>query len=148
MEQAEERTERMARDYALAGTIEDAGVEWFRQHWAQQPIIQSQQQIPLEIRGAMEARRKKNRAVGLAGSLRGMGQGAVAPAWSGLAAIDVPVLLVTGDQDERYTRIAERALHELPQAEHARIPGVGHCAQLEAVDQVSLKVEDFLAAIE
>ena len=139
------RSERMAQDYALAGTIEALGMDWFSKHWADQPIIRSQRNIPPEIRASMSARRTNNRVAGLAGSLRGMGQGAVRPVWSNIADIQAPVLLLTGDLDQRYTRIAESMVSALPNGEHARIPVVGHCVHLESLDVVVNHLDMFLA---
>ena len=148
IEDPQARAERIAQDYALAGTIEDLGVEWFCEHWSNQPIIQSQQNIPSAIRVPMAERRRRNRAAGLAGSLRGMGQGAVEPFWSALPELRMPVLLITGDADQRYTHMAEQYASRLNRVEHARVPNVGHCVHLEAKDAVRSIVSTFLSATE
>ena len=145
LEDPQERSERMAQDYALAGTIEALGMEWFSTHWAEQPIIQSQKKIPSEIRTAMTVRRRNNRVAGLAGSLRGMGQGAVRPTWSTIPQIEVPVLLLTGEDDQRYTRIAERMVSRLPNGQHTGIPDAGHCVHLESIHAAVERLDAFFA---
>ena len=122
----------------------EEGLEWFQAHWASQPIIQSQQEIPAEILASMQARRGENRPVGLAGSLRGMGQGAVDPVWGRLKDLEVPTLLITGMRDERYTEIAARSARALPNARHVQIEEAGHCTHLEAVDPVVDAIHSFL----
>jgi 2-succinyl-6-hydroxy-2,4-cyclohexadiene-1-carboxylate synthase len=147
LESPVERTERMAKDQALAGQIEESGVEWFQSHWSEQPIIQSQQQIPEVIRTAMDERRKANRAVGLAGSLRGMGQGVADPVWSVLSKIAVPTLVISGEEDGRYTEIAARTVSEIRGATHVRIPHAGHCTHLEAIEPVLAELRPFMSSI-
>ena len=142
------RAERIARDYALAGTIEDLGVEWFSDHWLKQPTIQSQQNIPNDIRGPMTERRRTNRVAGLAGSLRGMGQGAVEPCWGSLANLQVPVLLITGEVDRPYVDTAERIALHLSHGVHTCVPRVGHCVHLEAKDAVLATLRSFLSTTE
>ncbi len=142
-----ERTERMARDQALAGSIEEEGLAWFQTHWSSQPIIQSQQDIPAEILAPMQARREANRPAGLAGSLRGMGQGAVDPVWDRLKDLEVPTLLITGLRDERYTEIAARSAQVIPNARHVQIEEAGHCTHLEALVPVVDAMQSFLAEL-
>ena len=146
LESPVERTERMARDQALAGSIEEEGLAWFQMHWSSQPIIQSQQDIPAEILAAMQARREANRPAGLAGSLRGMGQ--VRWTLSGkIEGLEVPTLLITGMRDERYTEIAARSAQVIPNARHIQIEEAGHCTHLEAVDPVVDAMQSFLAEL-
>jgi 2-succinyl-6-hydroxy-2,4-cyclohexadiene-1-carboxylate synthase len=147
LESPVDRTERMAHDQALAGQIEESGIGWFQKHWAEQPIIQSQQQIPDDIRTGMEERRKENRAVGLAGSLRGMGQGAADPVWSTLSEIHVPTLVISGEEDGRYTEIAARTVSEIKGSTHVRIQDAGHCTHLEAIGPVITALQPFLASV-
>ena len=144
---AKARAERMAQDAALAGSIERFGADWFSQYWSERPIIQSQKQIPESVRASMLVRRKSNRPVGLAGSLRGMGQGAVDPVWSTLGDLDVPCLVISGEQDVRYTEIATKTTEKMNDAMHVSIPNVGHCAHLEAIDLVSERLQDFISSI-
>ena len=145
LERAEERRARASRDHALADQIEAHGTAWFTEHWSRQPIIRSQEQIPEAIHRPMRDRRLANRPHGLAGSLRGMGQGSVLPVWDDLTDLDLPTLWLTGDEDRKYTRIAERAVALLPRGQHTRIPGAGHCTHLEALDPVAGAVQRFLA---
>ena len=147
VESTVERTERMARDQALAGSIEEEGMEWFQAHWSAQPIIESQNDIPADILAPMRARRKENRPAGLAGSLRGMGQGAVDPVWEQLAQMDAPTLLITGTRDERYTDIAARSAVAIPNAQHVQIAEAGHCTHLEAIGPVVDAIRTFVAGL-
>jgi 2-succinyl-6-hydroxy-2,4-cyclohexadiene-1-carboxylate synthase len=141
------RARRAAEDGALADQIEARGVPWFAERWSRHPIIRSQQDIPEVIRGPMQARRRRNRTAGLAGSLRGMGQGAVAPVWDRLPHLRVPTLWITGDDDARYTAMVARAAARVPTAEHLRVPRAGHCTHLEAPAPVLAALRRFLVDV-
>ncbi len=142
-----ERAARAARDRALADAIEAHGTAWFVERWAQHPLIRSQQQIPEPIRAAMQHRRRQNRPAGLAGSLRGMGQGVVTPAWDALAAIEAPTLWLSGEHDPQYTSIAARGVASLPSARHVVVPDAGHCPHLEALQAALPPMQRFVAAV-
>jgi len=142
-----ERAERIAQDYALAGRIEEEGMDWFRAHWAEVPIIRSQAKIPSEVYAAMQERRKQNRPAGLAGSLRGMGQGAVDPVWAHLRQFHVPTLVISGVQDEGYTEIARQTVAGMAHAQHVCIESAGHCTHLEAIEPTVDVLQSFLSSI-
>lgn len=147
LEGSVERSERIASDHSVAGMIEERGVEWFCEFWADQPLIRSQQRIRTDIQDGMRVRRAANRSVGLAGSLRGFGQGSIEPVWSELPALDVPTLLVTGADDVRYTRIAERMVKLIPDAKHTIVQGAGHCVHLEAIVPTAVAVGSFISRV-
>jgi len=141
------RAERMAADQALAGQIEERGIEWFVDHWAKHPIIQSQASIPVSIRRSMQARRRANRAIGLANSLRGAGQGATDPVWDDLADIPVPCLVLSGQTDHKYAEICAATALAIPQGQHEVIPDAGHCAHLENIEATTSVLSTFLAGL-
>ena len=95
----------------------------------------------------MQQRRELNRAVGLSGSLRGMGQGATDPVWASLSEITVPTLVISGARDERYTDIATRVASAVPNATHAGVSGAGHCVHLEATASVLELLIPFIASV-
>jgi pimeloyl-ACP methyl ester carboxylesterase len=66
------------------------------------------------------------RSVGLANSLRGMGQGSMDPLWDALPMLSMPVLLLCGDRDSLYTPLAERMASLIPGARLQRINDAGH----------------------
>jgi 3-oxoadipate enol-lactonase len=65
-----------------------------------------------------------------------------------LPTIDVPVLVLVGDED-RLTppSDAEAIVAALPDARFSRIPGAGHLAPLEQADIVASAVHDFLVEV-
>ena len=126
VEDPAERRRRRADDEARADHLEAVGVDAFVEEWVALPLFAG---IPPEHR--CDEARRSNTVAGLASSLRLAGQGAVAPMWDRLEEIGVPVLVVAGERDERYTSLARRLVAALPDASLALVPGAGHAAHLE-----------------
>jgi pimeloyl-ACP methyl ester carboxylesterase len=62
-----------------------------------------------------------------------------------LAFIDVPTLLLYGDQDVRAPReVAEALLAGIPGSRLVMMPGVGHASSVEAPDRFCVEVQAFL----
>jgi 2-succinyl-6-hydroxy-2,4-cyclohexadiene-1-carboxylate synthase len=122
-----ERANRATQDESDARTIERDGVDAFLAHWVELPIFAT---LPPERR-ALAARTAAMSTPRLAHQMRALGQGAMAPLWDRLASVTVPVTVVTGDADAKYTAIGEDLAAALPRAEHVSIPG-GHSLPLES----------------
>ena len=127
----EERGARVASDEALAGRIERDGLEAFVDFWQSISLWDTQGGLAAETVDALRRQRMSNSEVGLANSLRGMGTGAQEPLHERLHEVDVPVLLVTGALDRKFTAIATAMAARLPAAERCAIEGAGHAVHLE-----------------
>jgi 2-succinyl-6-hydroxy-2,4-cyclohexadiene-1-carboxylate synthase len=124
-----ERTVRRLADEALAHRVESIGVAAFVDEWLAQPLFAG---LPPEMR--FMTQRLRNTAAGLASSLRRAGTGAQEPLWSRLGSLAMPVLLVTGERDDKFTAIAAQMAERIgPSASTVVLPGVGHTAHLEDV---------------
>lgn len=139
-----ERASRVSLDEALARALEVDGVVRFVDRWEQLPLFASQAKVPPERLTAQRHIRLSQRAFGLAASLRGMGTGAQPSWWSHLADLTVPTLLVTGDEDEKFTAIAVVMQSLLPHAVHLRVPDAGHAVHLERSEDYVAAVRDYL----
>ena len=137
-----QRAARRAADENLAARIEAIGLEAFLAEWSRKPIIATQDRIDPRWRLPMLARKHQHQTSGLAGSLRGMGTGAMVPVWDRLPA--VPTLLIVGGEDGKFIAIAESMAARMARAEVVRIPGAGHCAHLEDPERVGAAVDGFL----
>ena len=129
--EAQERLARRARDEALADAIERDGVAAFVSYWENLPLFASQKRLPEAVRQRLRAQRLRNRAHGLANSLRGMGTGVQPPLWEALAHVRQPVLLMAGELDARFVRIAKQMQARLPHAQLDIVPDAGHTIHLE-----------------
>lgn len=138
------RAARRASDEAMAQRIEREGIAAFVAYWEDLPLFATQRRLPAATRQALRTQRLQNRAEGLAQSLRGIGTG-VQPAYHDrLAGLDLPVLLIAGELDTRFTAMAQAMAHSLPDAHLAIVPGVGHTVHLEAPDRFDNLVLAFM----
>jgi 2-succinyl-6-hydroxy-2,4-cyclohexadiene-1-carboxylate synthase len=127
LEDAGERAARRAADAALAADIERMGTAAFLDQWLAQPMFSTLRVDPADL----EARRA-NTAAGLATALRRLGAGVQEPLWDRLSGLKMPVLAVTGQQDEKYARLAEEMADAIGvNAPVVALAGAGHAAHLE-----------------
>jgi 2-succinyl-6-hydroxy-2,4-cyclohexadiene-1-carboxylate synthase len=137
IEDPAERAARRASDETLADRIERGGVAAFLEFWQQTPMIRSQRQIHPDWRKAMQTARAGHSARGLAASLRQFGQGACPHLWPEWSRLALPTLLITGQNDRKYTDVAirmssQRAASDVPSPIHVAIDDVHHMPHLEA----------------
>jgi 2-succinyl-6-hydroxy-2,4-cyclohexadiene-1-carboxylate synthase len=142
IEGATERAARRAADEALADRIEEIGVEAFLTEWLAQPLFVN---LPAQHAGA--AHRLENSAQALAESLRTAGTGTQAPLWEQLKDLAMPVLLLTGEQDTKFTVIAQRCTELISDCRHMVIPGCGHAVHLEAPDLTAQAVRQWWSEV-
>jgi 2-succinyl-6-hydroxy-2,4-cyclohexadiene-1-carboxylate synthase len=136
-----ERAERRARDEAMAQRLEADGVDAFVDAWLRQPLFAGLSEA-MQFRDA----RGEGTVEGLATSLRLAGTGAQDPLWDRLDRLDMPVLLVAGELDTKFTALAHRIAAAIgSNAEVAVVAGAGHAAHLEQPDDVIAGVRRFLA---
>lgn len=138
------RVERRAADEALADRLDADGVEAFVDHWEALPIFATQAALPADVQAAIRATRTRQRSVGLANSLRGVGAGVMPSLWSAVGNLSAPTLLIAGSLDERYVEIGRRLAARMPDARLEIVADVGHAAHLEAPDTVAALVADHL----
>ena len=142
IEDEEERAARRASDEALAERIEAEGVDAFLDHWLSLPLFAG---LPPE--GRFDAERRTNTAAGLAASLRLAGTGTQQPSWGRLAELSMPVLVVAGADDAKFTALAHRLADPIgANATLVVVPGAGHTTHLEAPDAFLAALRPWLAA--
>ena len=139
-----ERAARRAADAALADRIERDGVEAFVAEWERQPVFASHAALPPVRAAALRAVRLRNRAAGLAASLRGAGQGSMEPLDDRVGGIAAPTLLIVGALDPVGRARAEAIARGLPAARLVVLPDAGHTPHLEVPSVFRSLVLDFL----
>ncbi|MFC4075924.1 2-succinyl-6-hydroxy-2,4-cyclohexadiene-1-carboxylate synthase [Salinithrix halophila] len=142
----EEREERIRRDEALADRIETDGIRAFVDAWEQIPLFASQRFLPEEVRRKLREQRLANHPRGLANSLRGMGTGAQPSWWASLDRLTLPVLLIKGEWDAKFCRIAEEMKDKLADARMETVKGAGHAVHVEQPRRFERIVLDFLTS--
>ncbi len=121
-----ERAARVQADALLAESVERDGVPTFVAEWLAQPMFA---RVPADAPGLTD--RRKLTPQFLAACLRQLGAGAMEPMWNEVSTLTMPVMLVAGARDEKYTAIVRRMLERM----HAPVSLVqldgGHALPLE-----------------
>ena len=143
MEDLAEREERRTSDEALAASIEREGVPVFIERWEHLPLFASQRTLPFECSEALYRQRLQNNATGLAQSLRGVGTGVQPSLYTRLPTLHIPVLLIAGELDTKFTTIAKHMAQALPQSQLHIISAAGHTVHLEQPQLFTSLVGDF-----
>jgi len=143
LEEQASREQRRISDEELATSIERHGVQAFIDRWEKLPLFASQSRLPLESREALRRQRLRNRASGLAQSLRGVGTGIQPSLYARLPALRIPVLLIAGELDTKFTAIARSMAQALPQSQLHIVPGAGHAVHLERPEEFASLAGDF-----
>lgn len=141
----EERTARRKSDEILANRIEQEGIESFVDFWENIPLFASQKNLMKEKQLEIRNQRLENDSVGLANSLRGMGTGAQDSYWERLTEIKFPTLLICGELDHKYCKIAEDMSLSMQHAKVKKILGAGHAIHVEQPDIFGKIIIEFVS---
>lgn len=136
-----ERSQRQSADETLADHLESVGVETFLDEWLAQPLFAS-----LTAQQSMREQRSLNSAAGLASSLRLCGVGTQAPLWDRLNNLTMPVLVLAGSNDEKFSQLGHRLVASIGNnASFMAIAESGHSAHLENPTAASTAVTEWLS---
>ncbi len=140
-----QRALRRESDEAWAGLIEEAGMTAFVDRWQQQPLFASQSRLDPGTLQRVRQMRLAQPAQGLAATLRQLGSGRQPSWWHRLAELTAPSLFISGELDQKFTRLAvEMAVRMRTTTQAIVVPGVGHTVHLEAPERFSSLVAGFL----
>jgi len=144
-----ERAKRRTTDAELADSIERLGMQKFLGFWQETPLIRSQKKIPANLLSAMQTNRLKNTTGGLAKSLQQFGQGSVPNLWPEIDKLRIPICLITGERDTKYTEISRRLLPTLHSqlSTHTVIDGASHMPHLEQAEESAENVRSFIESL-
>ena len=140
----EDPTERAARaeaDRQTAARLREVGLLDFLREWVPQPMFA---RIPPERQFLVE--RMEGTVDGLEASLLQAGTGSQDPSWDRLHRLDMPVLVLAGEQDAKYVELG-RPMHEAigANATFATVSGAGHAAHLEQPEAFLAVLRPWLA---
>lgn len=138
-----QRSERRRNDGRLAERIVSDGIISFVNSWEKIPLFKTQDALPEPVKRAVREERLAQNPIGLANSLIAMGTGAQKSYWETISQLQIPVLLVTGRLDEKFTVIAEEMVALMPNAEHREIVA-GHALHVEKPDEFATIVREYL----
>ncbi len=128
IESVPERANRARADAELADQLLQNGQEWFTSYWEDQPIFATLRALPEEKRKEIRRVRLSYPVDGLASALRHWSVGVQDFLLPRLREINMPVLLLAGELDEKYAEINRRMRSALLNAAvtAAIIPRSGH----------------------
>jgi 2-succinyl-6-hydroxy-2,4-cyclohexadiene-1-carboxylate synthase len=143
IEEADARAARVEIDARLAAGLERKGVEQFIDGWLAQALFS---RLSRSAAGVEE--RRSGTVDGLASALRLLGTGAQEPVWNRLGEIKVPVLLMAGEHDSKFSAVAFRLAAGIgDNAALSFVPGAGHAAHLERPESVATILSRFLSGL-
>jgi len=136
-----ERAERRAADERLATRVEAEPLPEFIDAWLANPLFAG-----LSAETACREARLTNRPDGLAASLRHCGTGTQEPLWDRLEELTMPVLVIAGRDDVKFTALAERLAGAMPAApvQVTAIDGT-HAVHLERPTATATAISAWLA---
>ena len=143
IEEARARSARVEIDERLAAGLERKGVEQFIDGWLSQALFSR-----LSRSDAGVEERRTGTVDGLASALRLLGTGVQEPVWDRLGELKVPVLLMAGEHDSKFSALAFRMVAGIgDNAGISFVPGAGHAAHLERPQSVATILNRFLAGL-
>ena len=139
IEDDSERATRVQADEELASRIETIGTSAFIQEWIRQPLFSKSKFSNEEIQD-----RLRNTPASLATSLRKCGTGQQESLWPQLQEINIPVLLICGARDEKFSEIAQRMNQAIPRSTLRVLDKAGHNAHLDQPEAFAQAVNSWL----
>jgi 2-succinyl-6-hydroxy-2,4-cyclohexadiene-1-carboxylate synthase len=137
----DERRRRLNADEELAAWMEFSTIEEVVDRWERLPVFASQSE---ELVERQRPGRLDHDPRMLAQLLRSAGQGALRGIFDDLRRLEIPVLALAGEHDERYVQAARRIALLAPRGDTLPVMGAGHAAHLERPDAVAELLLDFL----
>jgi 2-succinyl-6-hydroxy-2,4-cyclohexadiene-1-carboxylate synthase len=135
-----ERSARVQSDEKLALEILEIGVEEFVAKWLSAPMFAGLIATSADIQD-----RLRNTAKGLASSLRTSGTGSQQSLWDRLSELSMPVLLLVGSQDDKFSHIANEMKSAIgANANLMAIEKAGHSVHLEQPLRCQSVASEFL----
>ncbi|WP_232319585.1 2-succinyl-6-hydroxy-2,4-cyclohexadiene-1-carboxylate synthase [Sporosarcina ureae] len=144
---SEQQLARRTADDKLADRIEQQGMIEFANFWQEIPLFHSQKKLSDSQQQAVRNERLNQRPIGLANSLRGIGTGSQPSYWQALEQLSLPVLLLTGSEDEKFEMIAQDMMKSLPNAQHETIKDAGHAIHVEKPQQFATMIKSYLKTV-
>lgn len=140
-----EMKDRVELDLLLSDKIKSEGIKSFTEFWFDMPLFAQLKNLP-NFQQILN-KRNQNSVVGLSNMLIGFSTGLMPGYWDRLHTLNIPVLLLSGHLDEKYTKLNQSMKLRFPQAKHFIIEECGHNVHLEKPQLFTKFVEDFLNSL-
>ena len=131
-----DRTARIAWEDELAARLESSSLAAFVEHWESLPLFATQRELAPSLLARQRTLRLRHVPAALAWALRTLGTGRMPNLWPQLASLHLPIRVITGELDTKFTEIGAEMAKLAPNLQHLRIANAGHNVVLEAPDAV------------
>jgi len=145
IEEVQLRSERIKSDELLAKKIKEEGVEKFGSYWLNLPMFDSLKLLPQEEYQNILKRKINNNPTGLINSLISFGTGSMPNLWQKIEEINLPVLLISGEYDDKFCSINERMNLKIRNSQHKILKNCGHNVHLEKPEEFCNLVNRYLS---
>jgi len=140
-----EKEARKKSDEELASYLENNTIEDFSAMWLEQELFGTLRRFSNDRLKHIKQDKAKNSKIGLVNSLRGFGTGVMPYLAPELVKLKIPVFLITGGLDDKFTQINLNLKKSLPSAKHKIISTSGHNVHLEEPKKFVEAVNSFLS---
>lgn len=147
IESETEQLQRAELDDQRAAELESTGLEQFLQLWYAADLFASLREDDLRFTQLLQQRAHGN-AASLAKALRRQSVGRQESLWDRLDELPLPVLLVAGEKDSKYTEICRRMNDRLSNSRLAIIAAAGHNVHFEQPQAFARTLTEFLTGLE
>lgn len=140
----DEQIKRRINDRELAEMIMEKGIVNFVDFWEEIPLFSSLIDTSVQSKNLLREQRLAQSPTGLANSLLGMGTGSQPSWWGKLKDLKCRVLLVTGEKDKKFCRIADQMAESLQNSSKVTVKNSGHTIHVEEPEKFGTIVSGFL----
>ncbi|MBN2344124.1 MAG: alpha/beta fold hydrolase [Deltaproteobacteria bacterium] len=144
IEDPEQRTQRLSWERELQQKLDRSQMMPLIEYFESLPVFDSQRRLPQPLLDAQRCTRLSHHPERISQCIAALGLGHSPDMTSLLDTITIPVLLITGELDATYTRIAAKIANHRSNIEHRIINDVGHNPILEAPQKSTEQVIAFI----
>ena len=143
----EGREQRKSWDQELVHRLHNSTNKEFWDYWSQVPIIQSQRNVDVDFQQKRDVRRSQAHLDSLAASVLGFGAGVMPSVWHRLHEVDMPVLLIVGQEDQKYSQLGIELRAGIATSELHVVPDCGHAPHLEQPGAVAEIIDGWINSL-
>ena len=130
---------RIAADARLANRLADIGLDAFLAEWTARPLFGSLPDAAADLK-----ERRTNTVAGLASSLRLAGTGALVSVGNRLGELAMPVLVMAGERDTKFTSIGRQIATSAQHGTFDSIAAADHAAHLQRPEAAIVALQRWL----
>ncbi|WP_186576438.1 2-succinyl-6-hydroxy-2,4-cyclohexadiene-1-carboxylate synthase [Aquibacillus kalidii] len=142
--ESHEQISRQAKDEQLAAWMEQNELSDFVKYWENLDLFKTQKKLTSNVQANIRSERLNQSKQGLVHSLRGMGTGKQPSWWDQLANFSLPVLILVGQEDDKFVKLGKHMDESLKYSQYKVIKNVGHAVHVEQPEIFGTIVSDFI----